>query len=78
MLNLTCIKDFSQSRRVYQSLKLVNVQEGDDVTLMKANNLPDSDNLYWVMSINDDDSYGNDSYGYLVHIDDSDLETYFE
>ena len=78
MLNLPCIKDFSQSRRVYQSLKAVNVQEGDEITLTKAGNLPDSENLYWVLSINGDDSYGNDSYGYLVHIDSNDLDSHFE
>jgi len=78
MLNLTCIKAFSQSRMVFTSTKGVHIDTDDDVTLLKASNLSDSDNLYWVISINDDHSYGNDSYGYLVHLDASDLETYFE
>ena len=78
MLNLTCIKDFSQSRRVYQSLQTIKVRKGDEITLIKADNLPDSDNLYWILSINDDDSYGNDSYGYLAHLDSTELQSHFE
>ena len=78
MLNLTCIKDFSQSRMVFTSTKGVYIEKGDNVVLMKATNLSDSDNLFWVLSINDDDSYGNDSYGYLVHLDSDDMNNYFE
>lgn len=78
MLNLTCIKDFSQSRMVFTSTKEVYIEKGDDVVLMKATNLSDSDNLFWVISINGDDSYGDDSYGYLVHLDNDDMNNYFE
>lgn len=78
MLNLTCIKDFSQSRIVYTSTKSVHIEKGDDVVLLKATNLSDSDNLFWVLSVNDDDSYGNDSYGYLVHLDNDDMNSHFE
>lgn len=78
MFNLTCIKDFSQSRMVYLSTKGVYIEKGDDVVLLKATNLSDSDNLFWVISINGDDRYGNDSYGYLVHLDSDDMNKHFE
>ena len=78
MLNLTCIKDFSQSRMVFTSTKGVHIEKGDSVVLLKATNLSDSDNLFWVISINEDDSYGNDSYGYLVHLDSDDMSNHFE
>ena len=79
MLHLTCIKGLSQSRRVFQSIKGFEIQVGDEVVLNKANNLPDNENLYWLISINDDDNYGEDSYGYLIEFDNNDeFQKHFE
>ena len=79
MLHLTCIKDFSQSRRVYQSTLDFEIKVGDNVILIEANNLSDSENLYWLISINDDDSYGENSYGYLVQFENhNDFQKHFE
>jgi len=79
MLHLTCIKELSQTRRVFQSIMNFEIQVGDQVILNKADNLSDSENLYWLISINHDDSYGEDDYGYLIQFDSKDdFEKYFE
>ena len=48
----------------------------DEIVLNKATNIPNSNGWYWVQSVNDNYSYGEDAYGYLIQIED--IENYFE
>jgi hypothetical protein len=77
-LELTCIKPFTQSRRVFSSVLTIDLDVGDIVTLALATNLPDSEGCYWVMAVNDDHSYGENSYGYLIELEDDEKQEYFE
>ena len=77
-LELTCTKPFSQSRTVFQTKLVIDLEVGDTVSLYPAVNIPDNENYYWVMSINQDTSYADHNYGYLVHIDEITKNEYFE
>ena len=73
---LTCIKPLTISRFVYQRNMVLEFSIDDKVVLNKATNIPNSDGWYWVQSVNDDYSYGEDAYGYLTRIED--IENFFE
>ena len=75
-LELTCIKPLTISRFVYQRNMTLKFSIDDEIVLYKATNIPDSDGWYWIQSVNDDYSYGEDHYGYLIQIED--IENYFE
>ncbi len=76
---LTCIKPLTISRFVYQRNMTLEFSIDDKVVSNKATNIRNTtndDGWYWVQSVNDDYSYGEDAYGYLIQIED--IENYFE
>ena len=77
-LELTCKKPINFNRTVYSRNMPVSLEIGDEIVIMKADNLPNNENEYWVTSINDDTFYGEDPYGYLVFLDRLEIEKYFE
>ena len=56
----------------------VDLEVGDTVLLYPAVNIPDNENYYWVMAINEDTSYADHNYGYLVYLDDETKKEHFE
>ena len=77
-MTLTCIKEMRQQRNVFSTSRTIDLQPRDEIEIIPASNLPNSDGYYWVLSINDDGKYGDDSYGYLIYIDEEDFQNYFE
>ena len=75
-LELTCIKPLTISRFVFQRNMTLEFSIDDEIVLNKATNIPNSNGWYWVQSVNDNYSYGEDAYGYLIQIED--IENYFE
>ena len=77
-LELTCKEPINFNRTVYSRNMPIDLNTGDEIVIMKADNLPNNENEYWVTSINDDTFYGEDPYGYLVYLDSLEIEKYFE
>ena len=77
-LELTCKEPINFNRTVYSRNMPIGLNTGDEIVIMKADNLPNNENEYWVTSINDDTFYGEDPYGYLVYLDSLEIEKYFE